>query len=69
LRLAVRPSVYLGNAIILGKAFSGTGLIEIIIPASIEFLGEECFSYCISLSSMTFECSSRLSRIEAKAFL
>jgi hypothetical protein len=50
------------------EAFYGTGLIEIIIPASIEFLGERCFAKCKSLSSITFESGSRLSRIEAGAF-
>jgi hypothetical protein len=40
---------------IKANAFCGTGLIEIIIPASIEFLGEESLSKCNSLSSITFE--------------
>jgi hypothetical protein len=43
-------------------------LIEMIVPASIEFLGFECFSLCKSLSSIIFESGSRLSRIEARAF-
>jgi hypothetical protein len=50
-------------------AFSQTGLIEIILPASIEVLGEKCFSECRSLSSITFESGSRLSRIGKMAFL
>jgi hypothetical protein len=48
--------------------FNETGLVEIIVPASIEFLGEGCFSDCRSLSSITFESGSRLSRIESWAF-
>jgi hypothetical protein len=39
-----------------------------IIPASVEVLGEKCFFYCISLSSVTFSSESRLSRIEGLAF-
>jgi hypothetical protein len=50
------------------KAVCQTGLIEMILPASVEFLGEECFFECTSLSSITFESGSRLSRIEANAF-
>jgi hypothetical protein len=39
-------------------------LVEIILPASVEALGEECFSKCRSLSSVTFESVSRLLGIE-----
>jgi hypothetical protein len=46
----------------------GAGLIEIIIPASVEVLGECCFAECGSLSLVTFESESRLSRIEELAF-
>jgi hypothetical protein len=35
-------------------AFNGTGLVEIILPASVEMLGESCFYDCGSLSSVTF---------------
>jgi hypothetical protein len=45
-----------------------TGLVEIILPASVEILGDECFSLCGSLYSVTFESGSRLSRIEGRAF-
>jgi hypothetical protein len=41
-------------------AFSETGLIEIILPASVEILCEQCFSECRSLSSVTFERGSKL---------
>jgi hypothetical protein len=50
------------------RAFSETGLIEIILPSSVEFLGEQCFCECRSLSSVIFESGSRLSRIESHAF-
>jgi hypothetical protein len=50
------------------KAFSGTGFIEIVIPASVGFLGVECFSWCQSLWSVTFESGSRLSQIKHDTF-
>jgi hypothetical protein len=34
-------------------------LIEIILTASVEVLGENCFSECRSLISVTFESGSR----------
>jgi hypothetical protein len=39
-----------------------------ILPSSVEVLGERCFSHCGSLSSITFESGSRLSRIEKWTF-
>jgi hypothetical protein len=47
----------------------GTGLVEIIIPQSVEVLGEGCFADCSSLSSVIFEIGSRLSRIENEVFI
>jgi hypothetical protein len=41
---------------------------EVEIPNNIEILGSRCFSSCKSLSSITFESNSRLTRIESKAF-
>jgi hypothetical protein len=41
---------------------------EIEIGRHIEILGSYCFSSCKSLSSITFESNSRLTRIESKAF-
>jgi hypothetical protein len=35
-------------------------LVEIILPSSVEVLNEGCFTECESLSSVTFESSSRL---------
>jgi hypothetical protein len=49
------------------EALSGTGLVEIIPPASIEVLGERWFYECRSLSSITFEFGSILWRIEKEA--
>jgi hypothetical protein len=37
-------------------------LVAIIIPALVEVLGKDCFSLCKSLSSVTFESGSRLSK-------
>jgi hypothetical protein len=39
-----------------------------VIPNNVEILGWRCFFYCKSLSSITFESSSRLTRIESEAF-
>jgi hypothetical protein len=39
-----------------------------VILASVEVLGVGCFSWCRSLSSVTFEAGSRLLRIGAGAF-
>jgi hypothetical protein len=40
---------------------------EKLIPNSVEILGSGCFSSCKSLSSITFESGSRLTRIESAA--
>jgi hypothetical protein len=48
-------------------AFFRTGLIKIILPVSVEVLAVNCFGECRSLSSITFESGSRLSRIEKEA--
>jgi hypothetical protein len=42
--------------------------MTIILPASVEILGEDCFGYCKWLISVTFESVSRLKRIEKHAF-
>jgi hypothetical protein len=41
---------------------------EIEIGRNVEILGSNCFSYCHSLSSITFESNSHLTRIESEAF-
>jgi hypothetical protein len=50
-------------------AFSGNCMLQsILIPASVESLGEGCFLQCTSLSQLTFESGSRLNRIGNAAF-
>jgi hypothetical protein len=49
-------------------AFSCSAPKSICIPASIEILGEECFSYCFSLSQILFESGSKLTEIGIAAF-
>jgi uncharacterized protein YuzB (UPF0349 family) len=39
-----------------------------LIPRNVEILESKCFSYCKSLSSITFESNSHLTRIESEAF-
>jgi hypothetical protein len=39
-----------------------------LIPRNVELLGSKCFSFCKSLSSITFESDSHLTRIESEAF-
>jgi hypothetical protein len=50
------------------EVFYESSLESIIIPRNVEILGSNCFSYCKSLSSITFESNSRLIRIELGAF-
>jgi hypothetical protein len=49
------------------QGFAETRLIEIVIPALVEGVGENCFLRCGSLTSLTFELGSRLSPIEKSA--
>jgi hypothetical protein len=46
--------------------FSTSSTIEIV--NNVEILGSKCFSSCQSLSSITFESNSHLTRIESEAF-
>jgi hypothetical protein len=48
------------------RNFSESSHIE--IPADIEILGSSCFAFCKSLSAISFECNSRLTRIDSEAF-
>jgi hypothetical protein len=48
--------------------FAVTGLKKITIPSSVEVIGENSFSWCRSLSEVTFERGSKLQRIEELAF-
>jgi hypothetical protein len=50
------------------STFRETGLREIVIPASVEVLGEECFLGCTLLQSITFEQGSRLREVGRSAF-
>jgi hypothetical protein len=45
-----------------------SSLASILIPSSLEMLGNECFSGCESLSMVTFESGSQLSSIGEYAF-
>jgi predicted DsbA family dithiol-disulfide isomerase len=42
--------------------------MSIHIPSSVEMICEECFRDCRSLTSVTFEVNSKLSRLERYAF-
>jgi hypothetical protein len=48
-------------------AFQESGLIEIVIPSSVEVLGVNCFAECKSLSSITYEAGSRLREVDRMA--
>jgi hypothetical protein len=50
------------------EAFLSSSLQSILIPRNVEIVGSECFSRCVSLSSITFEFNSLLTRIESEAF-
>ena len=53
----------------IGKdAFSGVGITSIVIPASVESLGENAFSSAPNLVSVEFEENSQLNFIGASAF-
>jgi hypothetical protein len=43
--------------------------VEVIIPSSVEVLGERCFEECRSLCSVIFESGSRLWEVGEGAFL
>jgi hypothetical protein len=45
-----------------------SGLRSIDLPGSLEVICESCFSFCSSLTSVTFDANSRLSRLEHCAF-
>jgi predicted transcriptional regulator len=53
---------------IRSKAFSGSSLLSIVIPRTVEIIGSFCFSACKSLSSVLIESGSLLRRIEPSAF-
>jgi hypothetical protein len=42
--------------------------VNLLVDSSIEVICESCFSSCKSLTSVTFDANSRLSRLEKRAF-
>jgi hypothetical protein len=56
---------YFVNSVSGFKEWSGG---KVIIPGSVEFLGEGCFSKCRSLTEVIFEDESNLKRIDDSAF-
>jgi hypothetical protein len=49
----------------IGKqAFAETGLIEIVIPSSVDLIGADCFVECRLLSSITYEAGSRFGEVD-----
>jgi hypothetical protein len=52
----------------LNSRFCGSSVRSICIPASVEILDDKCFSNCQSLSSLTFESDSHVTRIGKLAF-
>ena len=50
-------------------AFSQTKLSEVRIPASVQEVGANAFSWCRGLESVRFEAGSRLREIGYKAFM
>jgi hypothetical protein len=47
------------------KAFSGSGLTSIHLPASVTVIGKRCFYFCGSLTSITFDPASKFRGSEA----
>lgn len=50
------------------SAFSSTGIQEVIIPKSVESIGESAFSGCSKLNSLIFEENIELKTIEKRTF-
>jgi hypothetical protein len=51
------------------NAFESKRVEEIRLERSVKILKSECFRWCSSLKTITFEPQSKLQRIESKAFL
>jgi hypothetical protein len=49
-------------------AFTTGGLQNLIVPVSVETIGEFCFGECVFFRSVGFESASKLQRIERSAF-
>ena len=52
---------------ISGCSHCFTGVKEIVLPSSLEILGEDCFAFCKKLESVRF--NENLKKIEKRAFL
>ena len=50
------------------RAFGGSGIVEIVIPASVESISENAFSLCLKLKKITFEPRDKELNIAAGAF-
>jgi hypothetical protein len=50
-------------------AFNETGLVEMIVPSSVAFLGDRCFAKCKSLSSVRFGSWSKIVSFELEFLL
>lgn len=53
---------------VLAKAFEGTDIASVTIPASVETIGEDAFDQCPSLKKCEFAAGSRLQSIGRAAF-
>jgi hypothetical protein len=51
-----------------GAFFDCSSLSAICIPSSVIDLGRHCFGNCLSLSTVTFEAGSKLSKIDKSVF-
>jgi hypothetical protein len=51
------------------RAFYGSGLTSIHLPASVTVIGESCFSGCDSLASITFDPASQFCGNAADLFV
>jgi hypothetical protein len=67
--LDLRSSLYIQDRILFSRyelqyfesfSFSGSCLAKLLIPSTVERIGDNCFSKCKSLTEITFEFDSRL---------
>jgi hypothetical protein len=50
------------------QLFLHSSLQSIVIPSSIEMIGEACFEFCLRLTNVTFESESKVSVFGKEAF-
>jgi hypothetical protein len=48
--------------------FAHSSIVSIVIPSRVEVLGKSCFTFCLELSSISFESNAQLMRIESSVF-